>query len=81
MNNKKLVLALIGFALFLVLVYAVVQSQLAKKAEDIPEALVSIACFESILIGKGSSPIWSLYGTKIACIGYYSHKIYVIKIE
>ncbi|HVP36907.1 MAG TPA: hypothetical protein VMT04_07930, partial [Terriglobales bacterium] len=26
-------------------------------------------------------PVWSPDGTKIACTGYYSHKIYVINIE
>ena len=57
MNNKKLVLALIGLALFLALVYVVVQSQQSKltKAE-----------YETILIGKGRSPKWSPDGTKLA---------------
>jgi len=57
MNNKRLILALIGLALFLALVYVVVQSQQSK---------VSKAEYETILIGKGSSPKWSPDGTKLA---------------
>jgi hypothetical protein len=66
MNNKKLVLALIGLALLLALVYVVVQSQQPKKTEETTETAVPVAHFETVLIGKGSSPKWSSDGSKLA---------------
>ncbi|MCJ7459494.1 MAG: hypothetical protein MUP17_10935 [candidate division Zixibacteria bacterium] len=67
MNNKKLVLALIGLALLLALVYVVVQSQQPKKTEGTAEVPVPVANFETILIGKGGAK-WSPDGTKLAFI-------------
>jgi hypothetical protein len=66
MNNKKLVLALIGLALLLALVYVGVQSQQPKKTEETTETAVPVAHFETVLIGKGSSPKWSSDGSKLA---------------
>jgi Tol biopolymer transport system component len=68
MKNKKLVLALIGLALFLALVYVVVESQQAKDTKGTTQSVVPLAHFETTLIGKGSSPKWSPDGTKIAFI-------------
>ncbi len=66
MNNKKLVLALIGLALLLALVYVVVQSQQPKKTEGTAETPVPVTHFETILVSNGSSPKWSPDGTKLA---------------
>ena len=67
MNNKRLVLALIGLALLLALVYVVVQSQQAKETKGTTQSVVPLAQFETILIGKGGAK-WSPDGTKLAFI-------------
>lgn len=66
MNNKKLVLALTGLALFLALVYVVVQSQQAKKTEVIVQTPSKITGFEIIDIGSGRAPRFSPDSKKIA---------------
>ncbi len=58
MNNKRLIIPLIGLALLLALIYVVVQSQQPKEVNKVQ--------FETILVGKGSSPKWSPDGTKLA---------------
>ena len=66
MNNKKLVLALIGLTLFLALVYVVVQGQQAKKTEVIVRTPSRITGFEIINIGPGRAPRFSPDSKKIA---------------
>ena len=66
MNNKKLVLALIGLALLLALVYVVVPSQQAKKAEVIVRTPSRITGFEIIDIGHGRAPRFSPDSKKVA---------------
>ncbi len=58
MKNKRLIISLIVLALLLALVYVAVQSQQESKENK--------AQFETILVGKGSSPKWSPDGTKLA---------------
>jgi len=60
MNNKRLIIPLIVLVLLLALVYVMVQSQQQSKDNK--------AQFDTILVGKGSSPKWSQDGTKIAFI-------------
>ncbi|MCJ7459495.1 MAG: hypothetical protein MUP17_10940 [candidate division Zixibacteria bacterium] len=66
MNNKKLVLALIGLALLLALVYVVVPSQQAKKTEVIVRTPSRITGFEIIDIGSGRAPRFSPDSKKVA---------------
>jgi Tol biopolymer transport system component len=66
MNNKRLIIALIGLVLLLALVYVAVQSQQFKKSNLTVRTPSKISGFEIIDIGTGRAPRFSPDSKKIA---------------
>ncbi len=66
MNNKRLIIPLIGLALLLALIYVVVQSQQSKKSNLTVRTPSKISGFEIIDIGTGRAPRFSPDSKKIA---------------
>jgi Tol biopolymer transport system component len=71
MKEKRIIFFLLGLALGVASIWAMVQSQSTpgeEKPEVPAESSTQVGKFETILIGKGGAPRWSLDGTKIAFI-------------
>ena len=66
MRDKRFIFFLLGLALGVASIWAMVQSQQPEKAEGTSGSSTQAGHFETIVIGTGGSPHWSPDGTKLA---------------
>jgi len=68
MKNKRFLFFILGLALGIVSIWAMVLGQQKASVEPTADESVQVGNFETILIGKGGAPKWSPDGTEIAFI-------------
>jgi len=68
MRNQRFIFGLLGLAIGVASIWAMVQSQQTEKPEVPAESSTQVGKFETILIGTGGAPKWSPDGAKIAFI-------------